>query len=210
MQAKEISLPTLRRLPVYLHYLNSIKDERKNISATAIAAYFGINDVQVRKDLGVVSGTGRPKTGYVTEELIKQIQDCLCCKTDSKAVLVGAGNIGKALLSYSGFSDFGLKIVAAFDTDSRLMGTYINGKPIYSVSELERVCSEQSISLGIIAVPVDYAQSICDKLVSSGIRAIWNFAPAILKKPDGVLIENENLASSLAILSRHLGETTDK
>ena len=117
MQAREISLPTLRRLPVYLHYLTSIREERKNISATAIAAYFGINDVQVRKDLGVVSGTGRPRTGYVVEELIAQIRDCLCCKSDTKAVLVGVGNIGKALLSYSGLSDYGLKIVAAFDTD---------------------------------------------------------------------------------------------
>ncbi len=77
MQAREISLPTLRRLPVYLHYLTSVREERKNISATAIAAYFGINDVQVRKDLGVVSGTGRPRTGYVVEELIAQIRDCL-------------------------------------------------------------------------------------------------------------------------------------
>lgn len=209
MQAREISLPTLRRLPVYLHYLTSIREERKNISATAIAAYFGINDVQVRKDLGVVSGTGRPRTGYVVEELIAQIRDCLCCKSDTKAVLVGVGNIGKALLSYSGFADYGLKIVAAFDTDSRLMGSYINGKPIYSVSELERVCKEENASLGIIAVPVTYAQTICDKLVFSGIKAIWNFAPAILKKPEGVLIENENLASSLAILSRHLGESTN-
>ena len=207
MQAREISLPTLRRLPIYLHYLNSVKEERTNISATAIAAYFGINDVQVRKDLGVVSGTGRPKTGYVIDELIAQIKNCLCCKSDTSAVLVGAGNIGKALLSYSGFADFGLKIIAAFDTDSRLMGSYINGKPIYSVSELERVCKAEKVSMGIIAVPVDYAQNICDKLVSSGIRAIWNFAPAILKKPDNVLIENENLASSLAILSRHLGES---
>lgn len=144
------------------------------------------------------------------EELIAQIRDCLCCKSDTKAVLVGVGNIGKALLSYSGFADYGLKIVAAFDTDSRLMGSYINGKPIYSVSELERVCKEENASLGIIAVPVAYAQTICDKLVFSGIKAIWNFAPAILKKPEGVLIENENLASSLAILSRHLGESANE
>lgn len=90
------------------------------------------------------------------------------------------------------------------------MGSYINGKPIYSVSELERVCKKENASLGIIAVPVAYAQTICDKLVSSGIKAIWNFAPAILKKPEGVLIENENLASSHAILSRHLGESTNE
>ena len=184
MQAREISLPTLRRLPVYLHYLTSIREERKNISATAIAAYFGINDVQVRKDLGVVSGTGRPSPGSGGEERMAQRRGGLSCTR--------------------------VKIVAAVDTDSRLMGSYINGKPIYSVSELERVCKKENASLGIIAVPVAYAQTICDKLVFSGIKAIWNFAPAILKKPEGVLIENENLASSLAILSRHLGESANE
>ena len=90
MQTKDISLPTLRRLPVYLHYLNAIKAERTNISATAIASYFGINDVQVRKDLAIVSGSGRPKTGYVTEELIAHIQACLNCNRETKAILVGA------------------------------------------------------------------------------------------------------------------------
>ena len=205
MQTKDISLPTLRRLPVYLHYLNAIKAERTNISATAIASYFGINDVQVRKDLAIVSGSGRPKTGYVTEELIAHIQACLNCNRETKAILVGAGNIGKALLAYGGFDDFGLRIIAAFDSDENTVGKPISGKPVYSMDELGRICRLENVKLGIIAVPVQSAQSVCDELVACGIRAIWNFAPAILKKPETVLIENENLASSLAILSRHIG-----
>ena len=195
MQTKDISLPTLRRLPVYLHYLNAIKAERTNISATAIASYFGINDVQVRKDLAIVSGSGRPKTGYVTEELIAHIQACLNCNRETKAILVGAGNIGKALLAYGGFDD----------SDENTVGKPISGKPVYSMDELGRICRLENVKLGIIAVPVQSAQSVCDELVACGIRAIWNFAPAILKKPETVLIENENLASSLAILSRHIG-----
>ena len=206
MSGKEISLSTLRRLPVYLHYLNSVRGSRENISASAIAAYFGLNDVQVRKDLGMVSGTGRPKTGYNVEALIAEIEECLDCRTETKAILVGAGNLGKALLSYGGFSDFGLSIVAAFDSDGERIGSRIAGKPVLPMAELETVCLQQGIRLGIITVPVECAQGVCDRLVSCGVRAIWNFAPTILKTPADVLTENENLASSLAILSKHLRE----
>ncbi len=206
MTRENVSLSTLRRLPIYLHYLNTVRQERKNISAAAVAEHFGLNAVQVRKDLGAVSGTGRPKTGYDVGELIGQIEDCLDCGTETKAILVGAGNLGKALLSYSGFADFGLNIVAAFDAGAQAKGKTINGKPVYSAGEIERVCAEGKIKLGIIAVPVEHAQLVCDRLVSCGVRAIWNFAPTILKTPPYVLTENENLASSLAILSKHLRE----
>lgn len=200
----EVSETTLRRLPVYLHYLTRVQGERKNISASMIAAHFGLNDVQVRKDLAAISGTGRPKTGYDVTELIGQIQHSLDCGSETKAILVGAGNLGRALLSYAGFADFGLNIVAAFDTDMERIGMRINGKPVLSLDTLERVCFDEQIRLGIITVPVAVAQDICDRLVRAGTRAIWNFSPTILKTPPDVLTENENLASSLAILSRHL------
>lgn len=204
MDRKMIPIQTLRRLPVYLHYLKSIRQNCPNISATAVADAFGLNDVQVRKDLGAASGSGRPKTGYNTEELIEQLEECLGCRSVTKTVLVGAGNLGKALLSYDGFSDYGLDVIAAFDTDSTLTGTLISGKPVLPMEDLEVVCTEKKIHLGIITVPVAAAQSVCDQLISFGIRAIWNFAPTILKVPKGVLVENENLASSLAVLSQHL------
>lgn len=204
MNEKNVSVTTLRRLPVYLHYLNSIKGRRKNISAAAIAESFGLNDVQVRKDLGAVSGSGRPKTGYDVEGLIKQLEECLGCKNETKTILVGAGNLGKALLSYNGFADYGLNIIAAFDTDASVVGAYVNGKPILPLSDIETVCFEEKIKLGIITTPVTFAQETCDRLISCGIKAIWNFAPTILRAPENVLIENENLASSLAILSKHL------
>lgn len=204
MAAKAISVRTLRRLPVYLHYLHSVESKQKNISATAIAEFFGLNDVQVRKDLGAVSGSGRPKTGYVVSELIAQIEEHLGCKNETNTVLIGAGNLGKALLSYNGFEDFGLNIVAAFDTNPALVGTEVNGKPILPMVDIEAVCSNKDIHLGIITVPVAAAQEVCDCLVSYGIKAIWNFSPTILRAPENVVVENENLASSLAILSKHL------
>ncbi|HNX14996.1 MAG TPA: redox-sensing transcriptional repressor Rex [Oscillospiraceae bacterium] len=206
MTEKEISVTTLRRLPVYLHYLNSIKGDRKNISSVTIAAAFGLNEVQVRKDLGAVSGSGRPKTGYDVEQLIGQIEQCLGYGSETKTILVGAGNLGKALLSYHGFSDYGLDIIAAFDLCEAVVGTIINGKPVLPLQDVEVVCQNKNIKLGIITTPVKVAQEICDRLIACGIKAIWNFAPTILRVPDNVLIENENLASSLAILSKHLRE----
>ena len=204
MDRTMIPIQTLRRLPVYLHYLKSIRNSYPNISASAVAEAFGLNDVQVRKDLGAASGSGRPKTGYNTEELIEQLEECLGCRSVTKTVLVGAGNLGKALMSYDGFSDYGLDVIAAFDTDNGLVGTMIHGKPVLPMEDLAAVCADKKIRLGIVTVPVAAAQTVCDQLIANGIQAIWNFAPTILKVPHGVLVENENLASSLAVLNQHL------
>lgn len=201
---KQISMQTMRRLPVYLHYLKSICGRQETVSATMIAAAFGLNDVQVRKDLSAVSGSGKPKTGYVTSELLGQIEACLGCAAQTKMILVGAGHLGQALLSYEGFGDYGFSIAAAFDRDESLCMRRIAGKMIYPDSMIETFCRKEKISLAVIATPVQSAQEVCDLLVSCGITAIWNFAPIILRVPSGVLVENENLASSLAVLARHL------
>lgn len=206
MKAKNVSIQTLRRLPLYLHYLKSVKSETPTISATMLAEALGAGDVQVRKDLGSVSGNGRPKKGYVTEELIVDLEDYLGCNDRTPAVLIGAGNLGRALLSYNGFSDYGLEIVAAFDASDAVAGTKAGDKTVLPMSELKKVCEDRGAKLGIITVPAAGAQDACDKLVSCGVTAIWNFAPTVLKVPPEVLVENENLASSLAVLSKHLSE----
>ena len=203
MEQKSVSLQTLRRLPVYLHYLRTVQDQCVNISATAIADKLGLNDVQVRKDLASVSGSGRPKTGYKTLELLQQLEKYLGCGSSSTTVLIGAGNLGKALMAYSGFDDYGLEIVAAFDKNPARIGEIISGKPVYPMEKLGEVCKKHDILVGIITVPASVAQDVCDVLVAHGVRAIWNFAPTILRVPEGVQVENENLASSLAVLSQH-------
>lgn len=206
---KNVSIQTLRRLPVYLHYLKSLDGSVPAVSATVIAEALGLNDVQVRKDLGSVSGSGRPKKGYVTSELITELEEYLGCNSRTNTVLVGAGNLGRALLSYGGFSDYGLEIVAAFDNNEKVVGSLAGGKPVFPMSELGRICAENNARLGIITVPAVGAQAACDELVSHGITAIWNFAPTVLKVPNNVLVENENLASSLAVLSQHLSDRAD-
>lgn len=198
----KISFSTLKRLPVYLRYLKDLPAETLNVSATFIAAELGYGDVQVRKDLGSVSGAGRPKTGYNKNDLIFTLENYLGYNKIKKAVIVGAGKLGEALLGYSGFKDYGLDIVAAFDI--REDNSEICGKPVLAVDCLGDFCRENNIHIGIITVPASSAQQICDQMCASGIKAIWSFAPIRLKVPENVLLHEENMAASLALLSKQL------
>lgn len=202
-----ISIQALQRLPVYLKYLKSLpKEDVLNISSTSIAEALDLNDVQVRKDLALVSSGGRPKVGYILRYLIFDMEQFLGYNDSNSAVIVGAGNLGRALLAYNGFSEYGLHIVAAFDVDKSLIGTTVNGRPVLSAEKLLDLCSRMKVRIGIITVPDHEAQAVCDKLVEGGILAILNFAHVRLKVPDHVLVQNENLACSLAVLSKHLAE----
>lgn len=204
MERKEISKAVLKRLPGYLAYLKSIPhDGPAYISATALASALGMGEVQVRKDLAMVSDGGRPKLGYLRERLIDDIEQFLGYDNTTDAVLIGAGKLGQALLGYGGFAAYGLNILAAFDIAPDLDAD-IDGKPIYDVSELEGFCRTHKVLMGIITVPGPYAQQVCDQLISCGIKAIWNFAPTHLEVPANILVQHENMATSLAVLSMHL------
>lgn len=204
---KQISKRTLYRLPVYLSLLQEkVKEGVEYISATSIANILGLNHVQVRKDLSCASSAGRPKVGYETKVLIKDLQNFLDYNNTKDAVIVGAGGLGKALLGYDGFKSYGLNIVAAFDVNSALCGKQINGKTIFHVDKLPELTKRMNIHIGIITAPAENAQSICDTLVKSGVLAIWNFAPVSLTVPRGIIVQNENMATSLAILSNKLNE----
>ena len=204
---KEISRATLKRLPTSLSYLKALPSEASaNISATALAAGLHMGEVQVRKDLALVSDGGRPKIGYNREHLIADIENFLGYGNSNDAVLIGAGKLGRALLGYGGFAEYGLNIVAAFDANDTLIGTTNGGKPIMHLSRLGEVCQRYKIKIGIITVPAEYAQGVCDLLIENGILAIWNFAPKHLNVPDGILVQNENMAASLALLCKHLNE----
>ena len=204
MNGYSIPKATLGRLPQYLEYLRSLPEIRRTISATAIAKALSLGDVQVRKDLASVCGAGKPKIGYETDKLITDIESHLGYKRLTNAVLVGAGKLGRALLDYDGFEDFGVKIVAGFDCNETALtkGT----KDILPIRDIEVYCREHDVKLGIITVGQGSAQDVCDKLVESGIKAIWNFAPVTLKVPNGVLLKQENLALSLAYLNNQISK----
>ena len=204
MNGYSIPKATLGRLPQYLEYLRSLPEIRRTISATAIAKALSLGDVQVRKDLASVCGAGKPKIGYETDKLIADIESHLGYERLTNAVLVGAGKLGRALLDYDGFEAFGVKIVAGFDCNETVLtkGT----KDILPIRDIEVYCREHDVKLGIITVGVGSAQEVCNKLVQSGIKAIWNFAPVTLKVPNGVLLKQENLALSLAYLNNQISK----
>lgn len=208
---KQVSKRTLNRLPTYLSLLQEKADEGvEYISATTIANLLDLNHVQVRKDLSCASSAGRPKVGYETKVLINDLYEFLDYNNAKKAVIVGAGDLGKALLGYSGFKNYGLDIVAAFDTNKELCGTEIKGKPIYHTDMMEEMVSGMDVHIGIITTPAQYAQDSCDKLVRNGVKGIWNFAPTSLTAPKDVIVQNENMATSLAVLSNKLNEQMKK
>ncbi len=197
---------TLGRLPAYLRYLKTISEKCDNVSSTAIAKAMGYGEVQVRKDLAAVSGKGKPKIGYEIAELIAQLEHCLGQQNKRNVVLIGAGKLGMALLDYEGFADYGLEISAAFDTRVQNRELSQNGKPILPMNELSNFCRQNNTTIGILAVPKNAAQEVCDTLVQSGITSVWSFAPVNLIVPDGVFLRQENLALSLAYLSRRENE----
>jgi redox-sensing transcriptional repressor len=203
-----ISRKTLERLPVYHHYLDKKQQkEMEWISAPSIAMELQLNEVQVRKDLAMVTKTaGKPKAGYQINQLIEDIEEFLGYHNSNQAVLAGVGSLGKALLSYKGFEQYGVEIIMAFDSDGRKVNTKIGGKVVLPMEKMDNLCRRMNIHIGIITVPAENAQEVCNHLVESGVKAIWNFAPVHLSVPDHVLVQNENMAVSLAALSKYLYE----
>lgn len=203
-----ISIQAFRRMPDYYNYIKALRDTGvKTVSAPAIARQMGLNEVQVRKDLAAVSQSGgRPRTGFAVAELLESIGACLGYNNIDDAVLVGAGQLGRALLAYKGFEEKGVRIVAAFDADPALAGAGFGGKKVLPLDKLAALVKRMKVHIGIITVPAEAAQEVCDLMVQGGILAVWNFAPVLLKVPEGVLVQNENMAAGLALLSQHLAD----
>lgn len=205
MNERSIPKATLGRLPLYLNYLRRLPPTSgPTISATQIARQLYLGEVQVRKDLAAVSGAGKPRIGYVVRDLIENLESALGGDQVTQAVLVGAGKLGGALLEYNGFEEYGIQIVAAFDRDDQAGRTSRKVGAIRLVGELESFCREHDIRLGIITVNSESAQEVCDRMVDSGIKAIWNFAPCGLSVPEDILLKQENFALSLAHLNNLL------
>lgn len=202
MKIQGISTRTLKRLPYYFNYLvNEYRELDGYVSSTTIANALGLNEVQVRKDIASACNVrGVPKRGFPVKELVMGLKECLGHNSVNDAILVGTGNLGRALLQYKGFEQYGLNIVEAFDLNE----FELDGRKIWGIEKLPSFIEEHGIKIAVITVPASSAQIVCDLLTSNGILAVWNFAPVPLSVPKGVLVQNENMASSLAVLSNHL------
>jgi redox-sensing transcriptional repressor len=199
--------PTLRRLPKYHHYLVELRERALHeISCTTIGNALNLLPIQVRKDLQYTGIVGRPKVGFQLQELIRAIETFLGWDNTNEAFLVGAGNLGSALLGYERFERFGLSIVAAFDENPNIVGTSIHNKLVLPMEKLVDLAQRMAIHIGIITTPAAVAQQVADLLVSAGVRAIWNFAPVTLNVPPNVIMQNEDLYNSLAALSCKLAK----
>jgi redox-sensing transcriptional repressor len=203
---KAIPEPTLRRLPIYYQNLKKIQTEKKSeyISCTQIGNELNILPIQVRKDLEITEASGRPKLGYGVKELLNNIEDFLGWNNTTDAYLVGVGHLGSALLGYQGFKDYGLNIIAAFDSDESKTDTEVHGKTIFPVGKLPEMIKRMGIKIGILTVPAYCAQELANLMVDAGIHAIWNFSPVKIIAPQGIIVQHENLASSLVVLSKKL------
>ncbi len=201
---REIPVTSLQRLPVYLNYLKSLGRTDGNISSGAIARALGMGEVLVRKDLAYTPAHGRARTGYNCGELIAAIEEYLGCNRVLPAVLFGAGALGRALLSYGGFKNYGIELVAAFDCCEEKTGATVGGCTVYPYAAAREVIGRTGARLAVICVPADVAQEVCDTLVECGIAAVLNFAPVLLKVPEGVNVRNIDMAANLAILASQI------
>ena len=197
--------PTLRRLPWYLSNLKLLRQKGEQyVSSTQLSKETNIDASQIAKDLSFVRVTGRTRVGYEVETLITVLEDFLGFTRIHKAFLFGVGSLGGALLRDTGLEHFGLQIVAAFDVNSNLVGTTLCGIPIYHTDEFEQKMLEYDVNIGVLTVPIEIAQAVTDKMVSGGIKAVWNFTPFRIRVPESIVVQNTSLYAHLALMFNRL------
>jgi redox-sensing transcriptional repressor len=198
----KIPRPTIKRLSLYLRELESLAEQdQQTISSRELGAVLDLTDAQVRKDLGFFGQFGHPGIGYRVPELISELRRILGTDRRWHAAIVGAGNIGRALLPYARFDRKGFDIVAIFDSDPKLVGTEIAGRRVHAMDELPRLVREREIRIGFVAVPADQAQSVANRLIEAGVRGILNFAPVRLDMHDEASVVSVDLSRALEQLA---------
>lgn len=197
--------PTLRRLPWYLSNVKLLRKRGERfVSSTQISKEINIDASQIAKDLSYVNISGRTRVGYEIDTLIAVLEDFLGFTNIHKAFLFGVGSLGGALLRDSGLNHFGLEIVAAFDVNPDLVGTALNGIPIYHSDDFEEKMQAYDVNIGVLTVPIEIAQEITDTMVAGGIKAVWNFTPFRIRVPEDIVVQNTSLYAHLAVMFNRL------
>lgn len=199
--------PSVRRMPQYLHLIRTLREQGEMyVSAPTIARLLHVDPTQVVKDMSYTGVSGKTRIGFSTEELQLALEEFLGFNRKHEAFLVGAGYLGSALIQYQGFREAGMKIVAAFDTDKKKIGTEIQGVPVFDLEKFRDLAARLHITIGIITTPPGAAQSIADLMVVWGIKAIWNFAPTALKVPEHIIVQDTHIYANLAVIINKLGQ----
>ncbi len=204
-QGAKIPEPTLRRLPWYLAFVKLLKKRGETlVSSTQIAKEISVDSSQVAKDLSFINVVGKTRVGYDIDALIKMLEDFLGFTSSHKAFLFGVGSLGASLLHDSGLNQYGLNVVAGFDVDSKVIGTSINGIPIYDIAKFPEIHKKMNAKIGILTVPVDNAQKVADTMIAGGIKAVWNFTPFRIRVPENIVVQNTSIYAHLAVMFNRL------
>lgn len=202
---EKVPEPTLRRLPWYLSVCRLLKQQGEQyVSSTRLSKETNIVASQIAKDLSCVNIVGRTRVGYEIDNLLSVLEDFLGFTRVHKAFIFGAGRLGSALLNDKGLRQFGLEVVAAFDTNPRVVGNNVAGIPVFHINELEAKMKRYDVRIGILTVPIDRAQEVADKMVVWGIKAIWNFTPLRIRVPDDIVVQNTSLYAHLSLMFNRL------
>lgn len=200
-----IPIPTLRRYPLYYqHLLTAIGEGKRYISSEEMGKATGSAPEQVRKDISFLEGKGRSRVGYSTTKLIAEITASLGLAREKSAILVGVGNLGRAITLYPGFAQYGMRITHLFDNDLRVIGTKVRWMEVLPVDRIPYVLKTFKIPIGILTTPPDGAQALAELMAGNGVKAIWNFSTAHLQVPDDVMVRNEVLSLELAVILNYI------
>lgn len=188
-------------MPWYLAYVSLLREMKvEYVSSTQISRELKVDPSQIAKDLSFLDIRGKTRIGYEVALLEHKLEEFLGFRREHRAVIVGVGSLGGALMQDSGLSRYGLQIVAGFDVDPEITGKNRHGLPVYDVSELKAKVRELQVGIGILTVPVEHAQATADRLIEAGVKAIWNFTPYRICVPDGVVISNTSIYAHLAVM----------
>jgi len=202
---KSVPEVTIKRLLLYYRFLKILsKNKIEIICSSEIGKYLNIPSAQVRKDFSYFGGFGTKGLGYRVDNLLKALKEILGINKKLSAVIIGAGNLGNALINYDNFSKLGLTITHIFDIDLNIINKDIGNLKIKSIKEMPEIIKNNSIKIAIITVPGQSGQEVCDILVSSGIKTIWNFAPIKLNTPENIYVHNEDLIIGITSLIHDL------
>lgn len=193
--------PTLRRLPWYLAYVSLLRERGvEHVSSTGIARGINVDASQIAKDLSFLDIKGKTRIGYEVALLEHKLEEFLGFRKRHRAAIIGVGSLGRALMQDSGLTNYGLEVVAGFDVDPAKIGSEHEGIPVYDVASLGEKARELGMEIGIVTVPVEYAQDAADSIVEAGLKAIWNFTPYRIQVPEDIVIANTSIYAHLAVM----------